>query len=318
MATPPFLPDETLPGASDLVSAYPAVSQAFRDIIESWLLIEHNTNGTHKQVTLDDIATPTIAANLVGIWHESGVLKTRFAAGTVYDLLTSNTGVLKDGDTMTGLLVLSGDAGAALGAATKQQMDTADALKAPLASPTLTGDPKAPTPAAGDNDVSIATTAFVQSALPTLQTKKALTSGSTSTYSSLSAGLTKIEIMISKASCSAAPRLAVRIGDSGGIDSADYFGSVSEGTDATPFSTEFLLTEFGNATWEWTGWVVLQQLADDKWLLSSSLSRGIDDEEINVAVGEHVLASGDITDVQLLWDDTGDFDGSGEWNIRVS
>ena len=34
--------------------------------------------------------------------------------------------------------------------------------KAPLASPTFTGDPKAPTPTAGDNDTSIATTAFVQ------------------------------------------------------------------------------------------------------------------------------------------------------------
>ena len=33
--------------------------------------------------------------------------------------------------------------------------------KAALASPTFTGDPKAPTPAAGDNDTSIATTAFV-------------------------------------------------------------------------------------------------------------------------------------------------------------
>jgi hypothetical protein len=33
--------------------------------------------------------------------------------------------------------------------------------KADLASPTFTGDPKAPTPAPGDNDTSIATTAFV-------------------------------------------------------------------------------------------------------------------------------------------------------------
>lgn len=36
------------------------------------------------------------------------------------------------------------------------------ALKAPIASPTFTGDPKAPTPTDGDNDTSIATTAFVQ------------------------------------------------------------------------------------------------------------------------------------------------------------
>jgi len=39
------------------------------------------------------------------------------------------------------------------------------ALKAPLASPALTGNPTAPTPTAGDNDTSIATTAFVQAAL---------------------------------------------------------------------------------------------------------------------------------------------------------
>lgn len=39
------------------------------------------------------------------------------------------------------------------------------ALKANIASPSLTGDPTAPTPTAGDNDTSIATTAYVQSAV---------------------------------------------------------------------------------------------------------------------------------------------------------
>jgi len=39
------------------------------------------------------------------------------------------------------------------------------ALRAPLASPVFTGDPKAPTPALGDNDTSIATTAFVAAAI---------------------------------------------------------------------------------------------------------------------------------------------------------
>ena len=41
------------------------------------------------------------------------------------------------------------------------------ALKAPLTSPTFTGTPAAPTPAAGDNGTKIATTAFVQTALLT-------------------------------------------------------------------------------------------------------------------------------------------------------
>lgn len=39
------------------------------------------------------------------------------------------------------------------------------ATKAPVDSPTFTGDPKAPTPATTDNDTSIATTAFVQAAI---------------------------------------------------------------------------------------------------------------------------------------------------------
>lgn len=55
-------------------------------------------------------------------------------------------------------------------AVTKGQMDTAIAsidlsTLAPLASPTFTGDPKAPTPSTADNDTSIATTAYVQANL---------------------------------------------------------------------------------------------------------------------------------------------------------
>jgi hypothetical protein len=44
-------------------------------------------------------------------------------------------------------------------------VDSQDALKANLASPTFTGNPSAPTPTAGDNDTSIATTAFVTTAV---------------------------------------------------------------------------------------------------------------------------------------------------------
>lgn len=40
--------------------------------------------------------------------------------------------------------------------------------KAPINNPVLTGDPKAPTPANSDNDTSIATTAWVRSAIGTI------------------------------------------------------------------------------------------------------------------------------------------------------
>jgi hypothetical protein len=45
---------------------------------------------------------------------------------------------------------------------------TAVATKAPLNSPTFIGTPAAPTPTFGDNDTSIATTAFVQAALQSM------------------------------------------------------------------------------------------------------------------------------------------------------
>lgn len=50
---------------------------------------------------------------------------------------------------------------------TAADVTTGLALKADIASPTFTGDPKAPTPAPGDNDTSIATTAYVTAAVTT-------------------------------------------------------------------------------------------------------------------------------------------------------
>lgn len=49
--------------------------------------------------------------------------------------------------------------------ATKSYVDTQDALKAPLASPALTGNPTAPTQAKTNNSIRLATTAFVKNNL---------------------------------------------------------------------------------------------------------------------------------------------------------
>jgi len=54
MASPPFLPDQTKPGDSDVVSQFPTAERTFRDVIESWLLVDHDTSGFHAQVTLPE------------------------------------------------------------------------------------------------------------------------------------------------------------------------------------------------------------------------------------------------------------------------
>ena len=53
MASPPFNPNEAVPGDNDFASQYPAVERTFRDVIESWLLVNHNNLGRHDKIDLD-------------------------------------------------------------------------------------------------------------------------------------------------------------------------------------------------------------------------------------------------------------------------
>jgi hypothetical protein len=92
--------------------------------------------------------TPTASDN------STTISTTAFVKTAVANLVASAPGAL---DTLNELATaLGNDPNFAT------SMTNALALKAPLASPALTGNPTAPTPAGGDNDTSIATTAFVQ------------------------------------------------------------------------------------------------------------------------------------------------------------
>ena len=57
--------------------------------------------------------------------------------------------------------------------------------KAPLASPSLTGSPTAPTPAAGSNNTQLATTAFVQNAVNAAVTNAAAYQGAANSYTEI-------------------------------------------------------------------------------------------------------------------------------------
>jgi lysophospholipase L1-like esterase len=70
-------------------------------------------------------------------------------------------------------------AAVALDRARLDAVESSDALKAPLASPTFTGSPTAPTPTGGDSSTKIATTAFVAAAAPTVADAALATKGIT-------------------------------------------------------------------------------------------------------------------------------------------
>src|SRR5215471_5059198 len=92
------------------------------------------------------------------------------ATGTVTQVATG-TGLTGGPITTTGTISMAASgvtAGAYQGLtvdATGRVTAAVNQNYAPLADPVFTGDPQAPTPTAGDNDTSIATTAFVRTAL---------------------------------------------------------------------------------------------------------------------------------------------------------
>lgn len=80
MATPPFNPSETVPADNAIVAQYPTAERSFRDIMESWMLIDHNDLGQHKHVELSNIATdPVFPASVWGIYNNNGKMNARFS-----------------------------------------------------------------------------------------------------------------------------------------------------------------------------------------------------------------------------------------------
>lgn len=79
----------------------------------------------------------------------------------------------------------------------RQAISTALTLKADIESPTLTGNPRAPTPATSDNDTSIATTAFVKAQQVAVPRSRAFTRTSvgTMTYSDVGFYPTEVEVV---------------------------------------------------------------------------------------------------------------------------
>jgi microcystin-dependent protein len=90
VASPPFDINAALPGDNDIVSQHPTNARAMRDIVESWLLINHNVQGRHDEVEVDHKADAGYAgtASVTTVWassetNEGGHLKQRRGTGAI-------------------------------------------------------------------------------------------------------------------------------------------------------------------------------------------------------------------------------------------
>ncbi|PQV56420.1 hypothetical protein LX70_02686 [Defluviimonas denitrificans] len=100
--------------------------------------------------------TPTAPTAAAGV-NTTQIATTAFVAAAIANLIASAPGAL---DTLNELAAALGDDPNFAATVTN-----ALALKAPLASPALTGNPTAPTQTAGNNSTRLATTAFVMAAV---------------------------------------------------------------------------------------------------------------------------------------------------------
>jgi microcystin-dependent protein len=84
MASPPFNVNQALPGDTDIVAQHPSNARTFRDIVESWLLVNHDTNGNHARVDIPRSASPTSPAASVEVLYvtTTGRLKIKHNDGT--------------------------------------------------------------------------------------------------------------------------------------------------------------------------------------------------------------------------------------------
>lgn len=140
-------------------------------------------NGISQNVLTDGnkVNTPASVAGSAGLNVPHGTAPTAPVNGDIWSTTANFFGRLN---------------GATITFATTTYVDAADALKAPLASPALTGTPTAPTASGGTNNTQIATTAFVAAAV-------AAGGGSVAAASDIWTGTDNAKIVTSKAAADA-------------------------------------------------------------------------------------------------------------------
>ncbi|WP_316814421.1 hypothetical protein, partial [Pedobacter heparinus] len=159
-------------------------------------LIGTNITGTAAGLTAGNVSTN---ANLSGVVTSVGnatsiangaITNVMLANGAVANLSGNNTG---DQTATTVISTATGSITATNVQAAIAELDADNALKAPLASPSLTGTPISPTAVFGTNTTQLATTAFVQGATPTYAR---VTSSNATTSSTSLADITGLSLVL--------------------------------------------------------------------------------------------------------------------------
>lgn len=87
MATPPFDINATTPEDNGILSQHPFAARIFRDVTESWLLVNHNVQGRHDEIEADWQPDTYAGTDLVSMFWAStaglGLLVSRIGTANI-------------------------------------------------------------------------------------------------------------------------------------------------------------------------------------------------------------------------------------------
>lgn len=147
---------------------------------------------------------------------------------------------------------------------------------------------------AGTDDTAFVTAKKIADALGGTRTSVATTSGTSIDFTGLPAHARFILMPLSAVSVSSNSAVVVQIGDSGGIEAADYAGSVG-GHDPTTlivtnFSASFQIDTSGAAGAIRHGLVILVNLTGNTWVCLAGIGRS-DTNRVEIAMGSKTLSA---------------------------
>jgi hypothetical protein len=147
---------------------------------------------------------------------------------------------------------------------------------------------------------------LVAASCATLSAAQATTSGTAFDFTSLPAGINRIQVNLDQVSLSGSDNLLVQLGDSGGVETTGYVSASGNSGTETTSTTGFILFVV-NAGASVSGIVTLNRVNGDAWVASHSLNT-VSGTSVIFGGGRKTL-SATLDRVRLTRSGTNTFDG---------
>lgn len=177
-------------------------------------------------------------------------------------------------------------------------------------SPIFTGNPVAPTQAAGDNSTKLATTAYVDGKMVTGTVVNA--TGTAVDFTGIPSWVKRITIMLNGVSTNGSSSVQIQLGTSGGIENTGYYGASTNSSSTSNYTTGFGIHTAASVNSR-NGNMVITNLSLNSF--SQTHNIGLSDTTIAISGGGAKTLSGKLDRVRITTVNGTDTFDAGQINI---